>query len=556
MNSKKTAHDIAYTLHKSFLFYNSRFYKVTKGAKQRFEKRQWNLQKSAVKERIILHNKIVDRLIQNLKIIDHSQINLEIILKIIELYKAKTRSYPNSEIAYSFGISVLRTFFPIELPFTFWEAALNGNGDFTRDENIGFVFKSADLGDDLNLLLKELKFKVPYKNLEESISNLKKYLTTEIIGIGSRSGISFYRELFYRNNHAYLLGYFQINGESVPFVMAFENNYKGIKLDACVLDPEDILNIFSFSRSYFQNASVYTATLMEYLKNLIPTKQKAQLYINLGYQEHGKELALLKINKKIYESNEQFVISPSIRGKVMLDFTINSSDVVFKVFLDDFSSIDEVMDKYHFISLNDRVGRLPDIQYFEKLSFPARAFSQELFLELTKNARNNIVISFGYIEFKNICICRKLTPLNIYLIESNPKDVKDVLQDLGKCIKELASVGLFTENFQMKNFGVTDKGKVIFTGFENITNVSSYDFLDEPIHGCDVKEVVDVTGLENVKKLIYPVKFLDSLLPNKLLKNIMSTLHGDLFTPYFWNLIKVNLASNGVVDIKPYKSNV
>ena len=67
----------------------------------------------------------------------------------------------------------------------------------------------------------------------------------------------------------------------------------------------------------------------------------------------------------------------------MAVFTLPSFNVVFKIIKDSFGAPKNttrraVMDKYHFVFVRDRVGRLADAQEFEHLEFPRRCFPDEL----------------------------------------------------------------------------------------------------------------------------------------------------------------------------------
>ena len=67
----------------------------------------------------------------------------------------------------------------------------------------------------------------------------------------------------------------------------------------------------------------------------------------------------------------------------MAVFTLPAFNVVFKIIKDSFgapknTTRQAVMDKYHFVFVRDRVGRLADAQEFEHLEFPRRCFPDDL----------------------------------------------------------------------------------------------------------------------------------------------------------------------------------
>lgn len=57
---------IARTIFNGFIKYHEGFQSITKGAKYRFEKRQWDLQRKAVNNRILIHDAIIEETLINL----------------------------------------------------------------------------------------------------------------------------------------------------------------------------------------------------------------------------------------------------------------------------------------------------------------------------------------------------------------------------------------------------------------------------------------------------------------------------------------------------------
>jgi isocitrate dehydrogenase kinase/phosphatase len=75
---------------------------------------------------------------------------------------------------------------------------------------------------------------------------------------------------------------------------------------------------------------------VEWLREILPGKTTAELYMAIGCQKHGKTESYREYLNYIYASDEQFVEAPGIRGMVMLVFTLPGFDRVFKVIKDKF----------------------------------------------------------------------------------------------------------------------------------------------------------------------------------------------------------------------------
>jgi isocitrate dehydrogenase kinase/phosphatase len=63
---------------------------------------------------------------------------------------------------------------------------------------------------------------------------------------------------------------------------------------------------------------------VQFLRSMLPSKTKAELYTMLGLQKQGKNTFYRDFMQHLQHSNDQFIIAPGIRGLVMLVFTLPS----------------------------------------------------------------------------------------------------------------------------------------------------------------------------------------------------------------------------------------
>ena len=78
------------------------------------------------------------------------------------------------------------------------------------------------------------------------------------------------------------------------------------------------------------------AALVEWLREILPGKTTAELYMAIGCQKHAKRKVIGNICS-IANCDEQFIEAPGIRGMVMLVFTLPGFDRVFKIIKDKFA---------------------------------------------------------------------------------------------------------------------------------------------------------------------------------------------------------------------------
>jgi isocitrate dehydrogenase kinase/phosphatase len=223
--------------------------------------------------------------------------------------------------------------------------------------------------------------------------------------------------------------------------------------------------------------------LVNFLSSILPKHPISELYNSIGFYKYGKTEFYRDLQRFIHVSKEQFVIAPGEEGSVMIVFTLQNYNHVFKVIKDKpcFIRSDNITDKSHnksqvkyrykFVCRRDRVGRLVDTQEFENLRFKTKRFSEQLIREFKIAAKESIFIKDGYVIINHLYQQRKVTPLPIYLTEEdNPNSIRKVVIDFGYLIKDLAAAGLFPADlFNTWNYGVTEeRGRVVLYDFDDV----------------------------------------------------------------------------------------
>ncbi|MCB9246187.1 MAG: bifunctional isocitrate dehydrogenase kinase/phosphatase [Flavobacteriales bacterium] len=373
--------------------------------------------------------------------------------------------------------------------------------------------------------------------------------------------VDFFPELFYRNQHAYAVGRIHSGNTFRALVFAYTHTDEGIVLNACLQDESDLLNIFSFSRSYFLVNTASPVGLVNYLGTVMPHKPREQLFINLGFQEMGKDLLLQQFMMKVSNSDKRITYAPGIRGMVMIVFQHPEAEYVFKIVRDKVEppktiTEPEVIEKYRFVSGQDRVGRMADVQLFKNLALPIDSFDEALKRELMAQASESVRIKDGYMVFRNIFVERKLVPLNVFLKEHQEAENIPVIIDYGYAIKQMALTNIFPGDMLIKNFGVSDKRRVVFYDYDEVM----------PLTHCRFKSLRRSSTYEEELAMeypepvfegdIFPEEFFRFLVPKGPLRDEFERHHSDLYTPEFWNHWKAHHESGRLMDIQPYVANV
>ena len=233
------------------------------------------------------------------------------------------------------------------------------------------------------------------------------------------------RSVFYRNKGAYLVGESGPGPRSFPLVLPLLHAERGIVVDAVLMTSDEASVVFGFSWTYFRVDSPRPRRpgRLPRLRSC-RSSWRNELYISIGYNKHGKTELYRSLMRHLDEPEARFAFAEGDEGMVMAVFTLPSFNVVFKVIKDSFGAPKNttrrrVMEKYHFVFVRDRVGRLADAQEFEHLEFPRRCFPDDLLEYLLERGRrtpsgvegDRVVVRHLYTE-------RRVTPLNLYLQDS------------------------------------------------------------------------------------------------------------------------------------------
>ena len=137
--------------------------------------------------------------------------------------------------------------------------------------------------------------------------------------------------------------------------------------------------LFSLARAYFFVDMEVPAAYVAFLRSLMPSKPKAELYTVVGLQSRARRSSTATSSTTCGTRPTSFVIAPGIKGMVMLVFTLPSFPYVFKVIRDWFAPPKDTdradgEDKYLLVKLHDRVGRMADTLEYSHVAFPLERF--------------------------------------------------------------------------------------------------------------------------------------------------------------------------------------
>jgi isocitrate dehydrogenase kinase/phosphatase len=372
--------------------------------------------------------------------------------------------------------------------------------------------------------------------------------------------------LFFRNKAAYAVGKIVNGSEEVPFAVPILQNERGeLYLDALLLDADQLIILFSFARAYFFVDMEVPAAYVSFLRQLMPRKPRAEMYMAVGLAKQGKTMFYRDLFYHLKHSSDRFTVAPGIKGMVMLVFTLPSFPYVFKVIRDRFAPPKDmdrqtVMDKYQLVKMHDRVGRMADTLEYSLVALPLERFAPELLEELKAEAASNVEFEGERIVIKHVYIERRMQPLNLYLAEAagdgDAARVRQALHEYGYAIKELAGAGIFPGDMLLKNFGVTRHNRVVFYDYDEIAYMIECNFRRIP----PPRSIEDEMSAEPYFSVgphdVFPEQFATFLVSDPQAREVFLERHADLMRPEFWAGKQAQLRAGVQEDVFPYPESI
>ncbi|URE79176.1 bifunctional isocitrate dehydrogenase kinase/phosphatase [Providencia stuartii] len=559
---------IAQTILQGFDAQYGRFLEITSGAQERFERADWHAIQDAMKQRIQLYDHHVGLVVAQLQFMGLVQsLTPEMLSSIKRVYTTLLPNYPRFEIAESFFNSVYcRLFKHRELTqenlFIFTSQPARRFSDLPRPLDRQYLVNGS-LFTVLQEILSALPLRLRWRSLNWDVQCIVDSLISRFPNIQDES-VSFHivNELFYRNKAAWLVGKLVINDEVHPFLLPIHHDAdNSLYVDTCLTGFDEASIVFGFARSYFMVYAPFPAALVFWLREILPSKSIAELYMAIGCQKHGKTEYYREYLAFINFSREQFTIAPGVKGMVMLVFTSPSFDRVFKLIKDEFAPQKEVtrarvQECYRLVKEHDRVGRMADTQEFENFIIDKRYISDELMEELRKETPSLIEDLGDKILIRHLYMERQMTPLNIYMDDANEAELRHVIDEYGQAIKQLAAANIFPGDMLFKNFGVTRHGRVVFYDYDEICYMTEVNFRRIPEPMYPEQELSGEPWYSVGEHDVFPEEFALFLCQDPKIRGYLQERHGNLFTAEYWQSLQNRIRSGHIEDVYAYQEEL
>ena len=217
------------------------------------------------------------------------------------------------------------------------------------------------------------------------------------------------RSVFYRNKGAYLVGRIRAGAEIIPLVLPLLHAERGIVVDAVLMTSDEASVVFGFSWTYFRVDAPRPRALVDFLGTIMPLKLgRTSSTPPSATTSTARPSSTASLMRHLERAGRALRLRRGRRGHGDGGLHAASFNVVFKIIKDSFGAPKNttrraVMDKYQFVFVRDRVGRLADAQEFEHLEFPRRCFPDDLLEYLLRVAAATVRVEGDRVIVRHIC---------------------------------------------------------------------------------------------------------------------------------------------------------
>lgn len=551
-------------IYTAFSRYNLYFHAITQRARIRYLERDRHGSRRDAVQRIEIYGHCVDQAVTHLQERLHDQAtSIDTWVAIKAHYEDIISPYLDAEFTRTFFSSISRRVLDIVGVNPHVEFAAGEENSLERRREYGGFRTYTNTGSVWRIVHQVLCDYVQlgeFNNVIAASNLIASELNNACIQAGgnfSLQSLDVIKQVFYRDNRAYLVGRIHGIDYMLPLVIAIKNTDSGNVVDAVITDEDDVSIIFSFSRSYIHVDLDVVRDAVAFIKSLLPRKPISEIYTLLGRAKQGKTERYRDMFMHLQSSTDRFEDAAFDRGMVMVVFSLPNYPVVFKVIRDKFAYPKttvrkDVINAYKLVFKRDRAGRLIDAQEFQHLKFHRDKFDPALLQELLDETENTVRLEGDDVVIDHLYVERKIRPLNQYLREVDRAKAERAVIDYGHALRDLAASNIFPGDLLLKNFGVTRHGRVIFYDYDELCLVTECNFRDMPKAATHEEEMNAGAWFYVGEFDVFPEQFPTFLgLDNDLL-DVFGQHHGEILTAAYWNDLKARHLGGEVIDILPY----
>lgn len=366
---------------------------------------------------------------------------------------------------------------------------------------------------------------------------------------------------FFRDRSAFVVGRWVRRDDSiVPFVVALQNSPQGIFADAVLHRVADIHSLFSSALANFHvTTRLYYQTCV-FLFSLMPRRPLGHHYSTIGFNHVGKVAILNDITEQMRASGQRFERSPGAAGTVALGFTFDACAYHLKVIRDrptrsykwgDYPGVAAVIEKYRLVHEINRAGSMLDNVMYFNLRLDRAMFEPAFLEEMCRECAQSVHLDGDAVMLRTLIVQLKIVPLPVFLDGASEAETREVIVNLGQCIRNNAATNIFNRDLDSRNYGVGRYGRVFlfdYDAVEKLTDVKIRTNLDREPGEETVPDWFFEEGI-----VFLPEELQHGMqIMNRFARNCFREENPDLLGVEYWRDVQQKLLRGEVPEVQMY----
>ena len=407
-------------------------------------------------------------------------------------------------------------------------------------------------------------FSVPFRDLEGDSRRIVERVEAILHGSPEESpptAVDVVEAGFFRDRSAFVVGRWVRADESlVPFVVALQNGPQGIFADAVLHRVADIHGLFSSALANFHvTTRLYYQTCV-FLYSLMPRRPLGHHYSTIGFNHVGKVAILNEITEQMRASGQRFQRSPGAAGTVALGFTFEACSYHLKVIRDrpttsykwgSYPGVRAVIEKYRLVHEINRAGSMLDNVMYFNLRLDRDMFDPDFLEELCRESAQTVQVDGDAVMLRTLIAQLKIIPVPVFLESASESETREVILNLGHCIRNNAATNIFNKDLDSRNYGVGRYGRVFlfdYDAVEKLTDVKIRTNLDREPGEETVPDWYFEDGV-----VFLPEELQHGMqLMNRYARNCFREENLDLLSVRYWQDVQNKLLSGDVPELQMY----
>jgi isocitrate dehydrogenase kinase/phosphatase len=366
---------------------------------------------------------------------------------------------------------------------------------------------------------------------------------------------------FFRDRSAFVVGRWVMGDDSlVPFVVALQNSSQGIYADAVLHRVADIHGLFSSALANFHvTTRLYYQTCV-FLYSLMPRRPLGHHYSTIGFNHVGKVAILNEITEQMRASGQRFRRSPGASGTVALGFTFEACEYHLKVIRDRpttsykwgaYPGVAAVIEKYRLVHEINRAGSMLDNVMYFNLRLDRDMFDPDFLDELCRESAETVQVAGDGVMLRTLIVQLKIIPLPVFLENASESETREVIVNLGQCIRNNAATNIFNRDLDSRNYGVGRYGRVFLFDYDAVEKLTEVKIRTNVDREPGEETVPDWFFEEGV--IFLPEELQHGMqLMNRYARNCFRDENLDLLSIQYWEDVQRTLLRGEVPEIQMY----